>query len=127
MNTAIDEDLIAATLGIDTIVEYTKKPLTILLHENQVFIIPPDIVSYSDYAWYIEGGYKEMNATLIPLARRLDMLRYVFKIVYRRLVDTYKRWMDETRNYYIMKQFMEVPPRNRDGKLKVLKEQDAIS
>ena len=103
VNSAVDDDLITATLGIDIIVDQIQKPVALLIHENQVFIIPPDIVSYYDFSWYIEGGYQEMEATLIPLARRIDMLRYVFKIVYRRLVDTYKKWMDEPRNYYIMK------------------------
>ena len=34
VNTAIDDELIATSLGVDIIFEHTQKPVTLLIHEN---------------------------------------------------------------------------------------------
>ena len=34
VNTAVDDELIASSLGVDIILEYTQQPVTLLIHEN---------------------------------------------------------------------------------------------
>ena len=83
VNTALDEDLIAASLNLDQ----RKLPTVLLIHENQVFEAPQDTLSYAGLAQFIEGGYFNHSVTLVPLSRRLDMLRYVVKMGFRALID----------------------------------------
>ena len=92
VNSATDEDFVAATLALDQ----REAPAVLLIHENQAFIVPAAVLNYHDLAAFIEGEYLALSTTLWPLARRLDMLRYVLKTVFRRLLDAYKAWHGET-------------------------------
>lgn len=105
VNMATDEDLIGATLGID-ILNRVMRPVTVMIHENQVFLIPYEVQSYSDFVEYIEGGYKENKILILPLARRTGTLGYVCKLVFRKIIDVFKVYQGDVRNLFTFKQMI---------------------
>ena len=96
VNMATDEDYIGATLGID-ILNRIVTPVSVLIHENQVFLLPYEVQSYSDFVEYIEGGYKTKAVILLPLARRAGTLSYICKLFFRKVIDVFKEYQGDVR------------------------------